>query len=68
MSASDNLGAAALSQQLLLNNVVVAQGSGGSLSYNWNTRKLKSGTHTLKAVVRDAAGNVGSASVSVTVR
>jgi hypothetical protein len=68
VSASDNLGAAALSQQLLVNNAVVAQGSGGSLSYNWNTRKLKSGTHTLKAVVRDAAGNVGSASVSVTVR
>lgn len=68
VSASDNLGAAALSQQLLVNNKLVAQGSGGSLSYNWNTRKLKAGTHTLKAVVRDAAGNVGSASVSVTVR
>ncbi|QOY95327.1 S8 family serine peptidase [Massilia sp. UMI-21] len=68
VNASDNLGAAALSQQLLVNNVVVAQGSGGSLSYNWNTRKLKSGTYTLKAEARDAAGNAGSASVSVTVR
>lgn len=68
VSASDNLGAAALSQQLLVNNAVVAQGSGGSLSYTWNTRKLKPGTHTLQAIVRDAAGNVGSASVSVTIR
>lgn len=68
VSASDNLGAAALSQQLLVDNKLVAQGSGGTLSYNWNTRKLKSGVHTIKAVARDAAGNVGSASVSVTVR
>lgn len=68
VSASDNLGAAALSQQLLVNNALVAQGTGGSLSYTWNTRKLAVGTHTIKAIVRDAAGNVGSASVSVTVR
>ncbi|MGI4846273.1 MAG: S8 family serine peptidase [Janthinobacterium lividum] len=68
VSASDNLGAAALSQQLLVNGAVVAQGSGGTLSYTWNTRKLKPGTHTLQATVRDAAGNVGSASVSVTIR
>lgn len=68
VSASDNLGAAALSQQLLVNNAVVAQGIGGSLSYTWNTRKLKAGTYTVTSVVRDAAGNVGSASVSVTIR
>lgn len=68
VSASDNLGAAALSQQLLVDGKLVAQGSGGTLSYTWNTRKLKAGTHTLKAMVRDAAGNVGSASVNVTVR
>jgi subtilisin family serine protease len=67
VSASDDRGTAGLSQQLLVDNAVVAQGSGGTLSYNWNTRKLKGGVHTVKAVVRDAAGNVGSTSVSVTV-
>ncbi len=68
VSATDNLGAAALSQQLLVDGKLVATGTGGSLSYTWNTRKLKAGTHTVKAVVRDAAGNVGSTSVNVTVR
>jgi hypothetical protein len=67
VSASDDRGTAGLSQQLLVDNAVVAQGSGGTLSYNWNTRKLKGGVHTVKAVVRDTAGNVGSTSVSVTV-
>jgi subtilisin family serine protease len=68
VSATDNLGAAALSSQLLVDGRVVAKGTGGSLSYNWNTRKLGAGTHTIQATVRDAAGNVGSATVSVTTR
>jgi thermitase len=68
LSASDNLGAAALSQQLLIDGILVAQGQGGTLAYSWNTRKLAPGTHTVKATARDAAGNVGSATVGVTVR
>lgn len=68
VSATDNLGAAALSQQLYIGTRLVASGTGGSLSYNWNTRKMTKGTHTIKSVVRDSAGNVGSMSVSVTVR
>ncbi|UVW29485.1 S8 family serine peptidase [Massilia sp. H6] len=68
VSATDNLGAAALSSQLLVDGRVVAKGTGGSLSYNWNTRKAGAGTHTIQATVRDAAGNVGSATVSVTTR
>jgi hypothetical protein len=68
VSATDNLGAAALSHELLVDGRVVAKGSGGSLSYNWNTRKLGAGVHIVQANVRDAAGNVGSATVSVTVR
>lgn len=68
VSATDNLGAAGLTQQLLVDGRVVAQGTGGTLSYNWNTRKLAAGAHTLQANVRDAAGNVGTASVSVTTR
>jgi hypothetical protein len=68
VSASDNLGAAGLSQQLLVDGRVVAKGTGGTLSYTWNTRKVAIGTHTVQAIVRDAAGNVGSSTVSVTTR
>jgi hypothetical protein len=68
VSATDNLGAAVLVQQLLINGNLAAQGTGGTLSYNWNTRKLKAGMHTIKAVVRDAAGNSASSTVSVSVR
>jgi hypothetical protein len=37
-----------------------------SLSCNWNTRKL-SGSHTIRAVARDAAGHSGDATISVSV-
>jgi hypothetical protein len=36
-------------------------------SITWNTTAVSNGCHTLTAVARDAAGNQGSASVSVTV-
>ncbi|MBP6898506.1 MAG: S8 family serine peptidase [Burkholderiaceae bacterium] len=65
VSASDNLGATGLSQSLYLDDVLVASGAGGSLSYNWNTRKAASGTHILKAVARDAAGNVSTSLITV---
>jgi len=65
VSASDNAGAAGLKQSLYLDGKLVASGTGGSLSYNWNTRKSTTGTHTLQAVAQDAAGNRTSTSVSV---
>lgn len=68
VSASDNLGAAALRQSLYVNGTLVSSATGGSLSYGWNTRKLKGGTHTLRATATDAAGNTTSNTVSVTVR
>ena len=68
VSATDNLGAAALTQQLFINDRLVAQGAGGALSYSWNTRKASPGAYTVRAVVRDAAGNAGSMSVGVTVK
>ncbi len=68
LSATDNAGAAGISTVLMIDGVVMARGTGGSLSYNWNTRKVKSGTHVISATARDAAGNSSSASVSVTVR
>lgn len=68
VSASDDSGAAGISQQLLIDGKSMATGKGGTLSYNWNTRKVGAGTHTVQAIARDAAGNVASASVSVTTR
>jgi subtilisin family serine protease len=68
VSASDNGGAAGISQQLLIDGVQVARATGAALSYNWNTRKATAGTHTVQAIARDAAGNASSTSVSVTTR
>ncbi len=65
VSATDNAGAAGLKQSLFINGALVASGTGGSLSYSWNTRKAASGVHAIKAVTTDAAGNSSSAAVSV---
>lgn len=35
--------------------------SGGVLSYQWNTKTVADGVHTIRAIARDAAGNEGSA-------
>ena len=66
VQASDNSGAAGISQQLFINDVLKASSSGAALSYSWNTRKVSSGAHILKAVARDAAGNSSTVSVTVT--
>ncbi|MDB5907133.1 MAG: peptidase [Massilia sp.] len=68
VSASDNNGAAGISQSLYIDGKLVAKGNGGSLSYNWNTRKAAAGAHTVLDVSVDAAGNTSSASVGVTTR
>lgn len=68
VSATDDSGAAGISQTLYIDGKLTAKGTGGTLSYNWNTRKMSAGTHTLQAISKDAAGNTGSASVSITTR
>jgi subtilisin family serine protease len=65
-TASDNLGAGAVRQTLLINGRSVASTTGGSLSYSWNTRKIAAGSYTIQAVATDAAGNSATTSVSVT--
>lgn len=62
---SDDRGTAALKQWLYLDGGLVASGTGGSLSYNWNTRKAAAGSHTLKAVAQDASGNTSTQTVTV---
>mgnify|MGYP005835454611 CR=1 FL=1 len=61
--ASDNV--AVSDMRLFINGVRVANSASGSLSYNWNTRKIAVGNYTLKVEARDAAGNVGSQSITV---
>jgi thermitase len=65
--ATDNSGAAGIKQSLYIDNALVANGTGGSLAYNWRTRRTGTGTHTVKVVAKDAAGNSSTASVSVKV-
>ena len=67
VSASDNSGAAGITQLLYIDGILKATGKGSTIGYNWNIRKVAGGTHTVKAVAKDAAGNTSSASVVVTV-
>lgn len=64
-SASDNAGTTGLKQSLYIDGVLVASGTGGSLSYNWNTRKVSIGNHAISAVAQDAAGNKSTAAVTI---
>lgn len=65
VSAADNAGAAGIQQTLYVDGVKVATTTGGSLSFKWNTQRLSSGSHTLQAVARDAAGNSSSQIITV---
>ena len=65
-SASDNSGAAGITQALYIDGALKATAIGTPLSYNWNTRKATKGTHTLQVRAHDAAGNSTSVGISVT--
>jgi hypothetical protein len=66
VQSADNSGPAGIVNQLYIDGGLVASNNGSSLSYKWSTQKVAKGTHTIKAVARDAAGNVSSTSVQVT--
>ena len=61
ISASDNVGVSSVS--ISIDDVVVST----STSYSWNTANSSAGGHILKAIAKDAAGNQGTSSISVTV-
>jgi len=63
-SASDNV--AVTKTTLYIDGAEVASATSGSLTYNWNTRKASSGSHTLRVDATDSAGNTGSQTVQVT--
>jgi subtilisin family serine protease len=61
--ATDNVGVQQTT--LYIDGVQQASATSGSLSYSWNTRKISTGTHTIMAIAKDAAGNSSSSSISV---
>ena len=65
-SATDNSGAAGILQRLYIDTRLVATVQGGVLSYNWNTRKVAAGSHTIKVTATDAAGNGAATQFQVT--
>lgn len=66
VNASDNNGAAGITQNLYVDNKLVKTIQGSSLAYSWNTRKL-TGSHVLNAIAIDKAGNRSSKTVQVTI-
>ncbi len=65
VSVSDNGDTTGISQTLYIDGQAVISSSGTLLTYNWNARKTSSGSHTIQAVARDAAGNTTARSVTV---
>lgn len=61
VSSTDNVGVTRT--ELLINGVLRAFSSSGSLSFNWNTSKLARGTYTLQSKAFDSAGNSASSPV-----
>ncbi len=62
-SASDNTGVTQM--KLYIDGKQVSSSTAGTLNYNWNTKKVVIGTHTIKAQAFDAAGNMGEATITV---
>ena len=62
VNASDNVAVSSVS--LYIDGALKATGN-GSLSYNWNSRKVSKGTHSIQAVARDAAGNSTTQTIQV---
>lgn len=63
--ATDNIGVTSFA--LYDNSSLIYAANQGNISYNWNTVNAGNGSHTLVAIASDAAGNAGSASVTVNV-
>jgi hypothetical protein len=64
VSATDNVGVTKV--QIYIDGSLAATDTTAPYSYKWTTRKVSSGSHTITAKAYDAAGNVGSASITVT--
>ena len=65
VSAADNVGITKL--EWYLNGALSGSSSTPSATFMWDTTTSANGSYTLKALAYDAAGNVGSSSVTVSV-
>ena len=65
-SVADNAGAAGIKQVLYIDGVLRSSVIGTPLSYSWQTNKSAPGTHVIKVVASDMAGNASTAQVQVT--
>jgi len=63
VKASDNVGV--VRTELYIDGALKANAASGSLSYAWNTSKITAGAHSLSTKAFDAAGLVGTASITV---
>jgi chitinase len=64
-TASDNTGVSKV--EYYQNGVLIAAGNLPPYSYSWDTKSLANGNYTLTAKAYDAAGNVGTSAVVVSV-
>jgi subtilisin family serine protease len=65
VSATDNVGV--VKSELYADGILVASSTTAPFTLKWNTRKVKTGQHVLKAKAYDAAGNAGtSGSITLT--
>jgi len=65
VTATDNVGVTKVS--LYAGSTLIATDTAAPFAFSWDTSSLTDGPQTLKATAYDAAGNVTSASISVTV-
>lgn len=66
LSSSDNVGV--IRTELFINGSIFGTSTSSSASFSWNTTTFADGTYILEARAYDAANNIGSRSISVTVR
>lgn len=64
-SATDNVGVASVA--IYIDNQMMSSVNGTLDNWGWNTASVANGSHTLKAVATDAAGNSSTALSTVTV-
>ncbi len=63
-SATDNVAVASVT--LSVDGAIVAMTNASSIAYNWNTRKVTSGTHSISVTAKDTSGNQATTTVQVT--
>jgi len=62
-SSKDNI--AVVKMEIYIDNALKATSTTGSISSNWNSRKASRGSHTITVKAYDAAGNVGTSTITV---